>query len=68
MRGFLLGMLTVVVAGLIGGYALLKSGLVPVNADAQPGRIELWVAGTSLNSTIAREAPKGPNPVNCPSS
>jgi thiosulfate dehydrogenase len=63
MRGFLLGVMTVVVAGLIVGYVLLKSGLVPANADAQPGRIELWVAGTSLNSTIAREAPKGPNPV-----
>jgi thiosulfate dehydrogenase len=63
MRGFLLGIATVVIAGLIGGYALLKSGMVPANADAQPGRIELWVAATSLNATIAREAPKGSNPV-----
>jgi thiosulfate dehydrogenase len=63
MRGFLLGIVTVLVVGLLGGYALLTSGMVPANADAKPGRVEIWLAGTSLNAAIAREAPKGPNPV-----
>jgi len=28
-----------------------------------PGWVETWAANTSLEATLAREAPKGPNPV-----
>src|SRR5690349_11485318 len=45
------------------GYLVLRSGLIPANADAQPGRLESWAAGTSLDATLDRAAPKGPNPV-----
>ena len=48
---------------LIGGYALVRSGLIPANADAKPGRLETWIAHTSLKATLRRQAPKGPNPV-----
>jgi mono/diheme cytochrome c family protein len=45
------------------GYIVLRTGLVPANADAEPGRLEIWAANTSLDATLDREAPKGPNPV-----
>ena len=46
-----------------GGYAVLRAGLIPANADANPGSLETWAAGASLDATLARDAPKGPNPV-----
>ena len=45
------------------GYIGLKAGLMPANADAKPSRLERWMAGTSLHATIARDAPRTPNPV-----
>jgi len=63
VRGFLVGFLAAIVVGLLGGYLVLRSGLVPANADGKPGRLEIWAASTSLNATLAREAPAGPNPV-----
>ena len=54
--------LTIAVA-LIGAYALLRSGRIPANADAAPGRLETWMATTSLDATLGREAPKIQNPV-----
>lgn len=54
--------LTLVVAA-IGAYLLVESGRIPANADGTPGRLETWMARTSLTATLRREAPKGPNPV-----
>jgi thiosulfate dehydrogenase len=61
--GFVAGVVAAVFVALIGGYIILQSGLVPANADAEPGPLETWAAQTSLHATLAREAPKGPNPV-----
>ncbi|MEG3147426.1 c-type cytochrome [Sphingomonas sp. RT2P30] len=63
MRGFITGVVTVVIVGLIAAYLLLRSGVIPANADAKPGGLELWAANTSLSATLRRVAPKGPNPV-----
>ncbi len=63
LRGFLFGVLTTMVAALAVGYIVLRSGLIPANADAKPGPLETWAAKTSLHATLAREAPTGPNPV-----
>ena len=63
MRGFLLGVLAAIVVAAVCGYVALRSGLVPANADAEPGWLEIWAANTSLDATLDREAPKGPNPV-----
>ena len=64
MRGFLLGIVAAIVVAAVGGYIVLRSGLVPANADAEPGWLEIWAANnTSLDATLDREAPKGPNPV-----
>jgi mono/diheme cytochrome c family protein len=63
LRGFILGVIVTIIVAVVGVYALLKSGAVPANADARPGGLELWAAGTSLRATLARDAPKGPNPI-----
>ncbi len=62
-KGVVLGVALTLAVALIGAYALLRSGLIPANADAAPGRLETWMAGTSLNATLRRDAPKGENPV-----
>jgi thiosulfate dehydrogenase len=63
LRAFLLGVVLTILAAAGGGYAVLHAGLIPANADANPGWLETWAAETSLDATVAREAPKGPNPV-----
>jgi thiosulfate dehydrogenase len=63
LRAFVLGVVLTILAVAGGGYAVLRAGLVPANADANPGPLEIWAAHTSLDATLAREAPKSPNPV-----
>ena len=63
LRAFVLGVVLTILAAASGGYAVLRAGLIPANADANPGPLETWAAETSLDATVAREAPKGPNPV-----
>lgn len=63
LKGFVLGVLGVIVVTVAAGYAILSKGLVPANADAKPGWLEIWAAKTSLRATLRREAPKGSNPV-----
>ncbi len=62
-KAFVFGVLITCAAAVLGGYLALRSGLIPANADSSPGALETWVAGTSLDATLQREAPKGPNPV-----
>jgi mono/diheme cytochrome c family protein len=62
-KNVIFGAVLALAIALIGGLALIRSGLIPANADVNPGRLELWAAGTSLNATLRREAPTGPNPV-----
>jgi hypothetical protein len=63
LRGFILGVVLTILAAAAAGYAILRTGTIPANADAKPDRFESWAAGTSLDATLARDAPKGPNPV-----
>jgi thiosulfate dehydrogenase len=63
VRWFVAGFAAAVAVALVGGFLVLRSGLIPANADAQPGRLETWAAQTSLQATLDREAPKDPNPV-----
>jgi thiosulfate dehydrogenase len=62
-KGVVLGIVLTLGAALIAGYAILRSGRVPVNADASAGGMEIWLASTTLDAAIEREAPRGPNPV-----
>ena len=63
VRGFIAGVIASILIAAIIAYAVLKSGLIPANADANPGGLELWAAGTSLDATLRKEAPRAPNPV-----
>jgi thiosulfate dehydrogenase len=63
LKGVVLGVILTLAVALIGGYSLVRSGLIPANADAIPGRLETWMASTSLDATLRRDAPKGQNPV-----
>ncbi|HVC29013.1 MAG TPA: cytochrome c [Gammaproteobacteria bacterium] len=63
VKWFLLGILAAIIATLFCGYLVLRLGLVPANADANPGWFETWAAGVSLDATLKREAPKISNPV-----
>lgn len=63
LKGFALGVLCVLAAGLIGGYLVVSSGVIPANADAKPGAVEKWIARKSLKATIRRGAPTEAVPV-----
>ncbi|MGA2706797.1 MAG: c-type cytochrome [Steroidobacteraceae bacterium] len=60
----LVGGIVFTVAAAVGGvYLLVQNGLIPANADAKPSRLETWIAETSLDATLRRDAPKQDNPV-----
>jgi hypothetical protein len=61
-KGFAFGVLAIIVIALVGGYFVLRNGIIPANADTAPGWLEIWAAGTSLDATLRREAP-GTNPI-----
>jgi len=63
LKGVVSGVALTLAVASIGAYSLVRSGLIPANADAKPGRLETWMARTSLDATLRRDAPKGPNPV-----
>ena len=63
LKGIVLGVALTLAISLAGAYALVRSGLIPANADATPSRLETWMARTSLDATLSRDAPKGKNPV-----
>ena len=63
LKGVISGVALTLAVALIGTYSLVRSGLIPANADGKPGRLEIWMAGTSLDATLRRDAPTSPNPV-----
>jgi thiosulfate dehydrogenase len=62
-KSFILGMLTSIVMAALCAYFVVKSGVIPANADGEPIWLESWAAGTSLEATMDREAPKAANPI-----
>jgi thiosulfate dehydrogenase len=63
LKGFVLGVVVTILVAAGCSYVVLRTGAIPANADATPGWFETWAAGTSLDAILARDAPKGPNPV-----
>ena len=63
LKGVVSGAALTLAVALIGAYSLVRSGLIPANADAIPGWLETWMARTSLDATLQRDAPKEQNPV-----
>ncbi len=63
VRIFVFGIVFTIICLAAVGYIVLRTGMIPANADAQPSTIEAFIARTSLRATLDRDAPKGPNPV-----
>jgi thiosulfate dehydrogenase len=63
LRGIVWGCALTFAVALIAGYFLVRSGLIPANADTTPGWLETWMARTSLEATLNRDAPTSQNPV-----
>jgi thiosulfate dehydrogenase len=63
LKGVVSGIALTLAVALIGAYFLVRSGLIPANADTRPGWLETWMASTSLDATLRRDAPMGQNPV-----
>jgi mono/diheme cytochrome c family protein len=63
VRGVIIGIVVTLVVMCGGAYLVLRSGMIPANADATPGALEHFAARTSLRATLNAESPKGPNPV-----
>lgn len=49
-KAFMSGVALTLAALLLASFALLKSGLIPANADAEPSALETWMARTSLRA------------------
>jgi thiosulfate dehydrogenase len=62
-KGFVLGIVVVIVATAACAYIVLVTGTVPAAANGKPLPLEQWAARTSLRATLAKNAPTGPNPV-----
>ena len=62
-RGVILGIILAVVATAIAGYAIIRTGLMPANADERPPHFEVWAAKTSLHATLRRSAPRVTDPL-----
>ena len=63
MKAFGAGVIATLIVLAVGGFVMLKSGLIPANADGKPLPLEVWMAKTSLHATLRAQAPRGPNPV-----
>jgi mono/diheme cytochrome c family protein len=62
-KSFTFGVLS---AGVVPALCLLlsvKLGVLPVQADTTPSRLEAAVLGAALHATVARHAPSGRNPL-----
>lgn len=63
LRGVLTGILFTIVATAIAGYAIIRAGIMPANADERPPRFEVWAAKTSLHATLRKSAPRVTDPL-----
>ncbi|HET6274512.1 MAG TPA: cytochrome c [Candidatus Cybelea sp.] len=63
IRGLVIGIVATLVVIALALYFGIAMGAMPANADSKPPRLERWAASKSLQAALAREAPKGPNPV-----
>jgi thiosulfate dehydrogenase len=63
IKWFIAGIVAAILFASAASYIVLRSGVIPANADANPGTLERFVAETSLRATLQNEAPKQPNPI-----
>jgi mono/diheme cytochrome c family protein len=62
-KAFIWGIVATVVVAVVVIIYVLAEGVIPAGADSGPLWLEAWGARTSLHATLAKDAPKGPNPV-----
>ena len=62
MRGFLYGIVTMIVIFALGALCALL-GFVNMRADNPPSKMETALAGRAMDASVARAAPKLTNPV-----
>jgi mono/diheme cytochrome c family protein len=63
LKGIVLGIVLTVVLTAIAGYAIIRAGIMPANADEKPPGFEAWAARTSLHATLRHSAPKVNDPL-----
>jgi thiosulfate dehydrogenase len=63
LKTFFAAIIVVIVAAVAVAYLVINLGLIPASADSGPLLLESWAADVSLNATLARNAPKEPNPI-----
>lgn len=63
VKGFLAGIIFTVAATALTGYVIIRTGVMPANADDRPPHFEVWAAKTSLHATLRRSAPKVADPL-----
>jgi len=63
LKGFVLGVAVAIIIAAAAGYVVVSEGVIPAAANGKPIWLEHWMARTSLRATLARDSPKGPDPV-----
>lgn len=63
LKGVISGIILTVVLIVVAGYVIVRTGIMPANADERPPRFETWAAKTSLHATLRRSAPRVNNPL-----
>src|ERR1035437_10206923 len=62
-RGILIGALGIVFVSIMTVSLLVVIGLVPVNADSKPGKLETWIAKKALHASLKHQAQPQSNPL-----
>jgi mono/diheme cytochrome c family protein len=62
MKGFILGVATMILIIAL-GLLFALTGFVSMRADNPPSKMEATLAGHAMDASVARAAPKIPNPV-----
>ena len=63
MKSFILGAITAYGFAALVLVSSAKLGVLPVQADVAPSRLEASLLGTALRASVARHAPTGANPM-----
>ena len=63
MKSFVLGAITAYGFAALVLVSFAKLGILPVQADVAPSRLEASLLGSALRASVARHAPSGGNPM-----
>jgi mono/diheme cytochrome c family protein len=63
VRPFILGAISAYIFAALVFVFSAKLGILPIQADVAPSRLEAAVLGAALRASVARHAPRGGNPV-----